>query len=88
MAATLASGGSPPSPGAMIACALAVEGYGTVLTICEPCSYGGSGPDGYHLARFAQARHRGLISEPDMTVDLATAGAVFTPASLVREGTP
>ncbi len=50
------------------------------------CSFSGTGPDGLHLARFARARRRGIISEADMAVVLAAAGDVFTDARLISGG--
>lgn len=47
-----------------------------------PCD----GPDGYHLARFARARRRGLLTEPEMAAVLTAAGPVFTEATLIRGG--
>jgi len=44
------------------------------------------GQDGYHLARFAQARRRGLITADEMTAMLAAAGDVFTAATIIRAG--
>ena len=42
--------------------------------------------DGYHLARFARARRKGLISEADMAAVLAAAGDVFTPDTMIWDG--
>ena len=47
-----------------------------------PCTSSSSGPEGYHVARFAAAMRRGLITGADLTVVLETAG-VFTNATLV-----
>lgn len=49
-----------------------------------PCTV--AGPPGYHMARFAAARHEGLISEADMAAVLEAAGDVFTPATVIRDG--
>jgi hypothetical protein len=40
-------------------------------------------PGGTHLARYARARRRGLISGPDMSVALDAADDVFEPATVV-----
>lgn len=50
-----------------------------------PCSRGTSGP-GYHLARFARSRRRGLITEDELGRVLELAGDVFTPATIIRDG--
>jgi hypothetical protein len=42
-----------------------------------PCSRGASGP-GYHVARFARARRRGLLTEAELDV--------ITNAAIVRDG--
>lgn len=43
-------------------------------------------PDGYHLARFARARRRGLLTVPEMSAVLMAAGPVFTDATIIRDG--
>jgi hypothetical protein len=46
-----------------------------------PCD----GPDGYHLARFARARKRGLLTEAEFAS--VTEGLdVFTSATVIRDG--
>jgi hypothetical protein len=50
----------------------------------SPCT--ASGPHGYHLARFARARRRGLLSEPDMAVVIAAAGYVFGNSTVIYGG--
>ena len=52
----------------------------------HPCTEGGQRADGVHLARFARARRRGLISLDEIAAVLALAGPVLTPAVLVRDG--
>ena len=49
-----------------------------------PCTTSGTGPDGYHVARFAAAMRRGLITGTDLTTVLQTAG-VFTNATLIYD---
>lgn len=49
-----------------------------------PCTSSGAGPDGYHLARFATAMCRGLITGADMSAVLHAAGA-FTNATLIYD---
>jgi hypothetical protein len=44
------------------------------------------GQDGYHLARFAQARRRGLLTADEMAMVLAAAGDVFTNATTIQDG--
>jgi len=51
----------------------------------QPCVPGRHGAEGYHLARFARAARRGLLSAADMDVVLAAAGSVFTGATLVYD---
>ena len=51
----------------------------------QPCIAGRHGADGYHLARFARAARRGLLSSADMETVLAAAGSVFTAASIVYD---
>jgi hypothetical protein len=40
----------------------------------HPCAVGREGTEGYHLARFARAARRGLISAADFDAVLAVAG--------------
>jgi hypothetical protein len=47
-----------------------------------PCVGSGADPDGFHVARFAAARRRGLITAADMGVVLETAGA-FSNATVI-----
>lgn len=49
-----------------------------------PCAAPGGGPEGYHVARFAAAMRRGLITGPDLTTVLNTAG-VFTNGTLIYD---
>ena len=51
----------------------------------QPCVTGRDDTDGYHLARFARAARRGLLSTADMETVLAAAGNVFTAASIVYD---
>lgn|SRR5487761_618160 len=48
-----------------------------------PCASDASGP-GYHLARFARGRRRGLITEAELAAVLDEAG-VITLATIVRD---
>jgi hypothetical protein len=41
----------------------------------EPCAFSGTGPDGYHVARFAWAEQNGLITAADFDVAVVTVGA-------------
>ena len=45
-----------------------------------------SGQHGYHLARFALARTRRLITADGMAAAILAAGPVFTPATVVTGG--
>jgi hypothetical protein len=51
-----------------------------------PCAYSGTGPDGFHISRFAAALRRGLITGADFTAVIETAG-VFTSATIVYDQT-
>jgi hypothetical protein len=53
----------------------------------QPCAFSaaGAGADGAHLARFADARRTGLISEADMTVVLAATAPAFTGSTVVYD---
>jgi hypothetical protein len=51
----------------------------------QPCLIRG-GQEGYHLARFGQARTRRLIGAEGMAAALMAAGPVFTPASVITGG--
>jgi hypothetical protein len=49
----------------------------------EPCVFSGTGPDGYHLARFAWAEATGLITATDFAAALETlAGRPFGNATV------
>lgn len=53
---------------------------------CGECWPGHGSPcdaPGLHLARYARARRRGLISGPDMAAVLSVAGDVFTPSTVI-----
>jgi hypothetical protein len=49
-----------------------------------PCVSSGAGPDGFHIARFAAALRRGLITGADFAAVVETAG-VFTNATIVYD---
>jgi hypothetical protein len=49
-----------------------------------PCTSSETGPEGYHVGRFAAAMRRGLITGADFAVVVETAG-VFTNATLVYD---
>ena len=51
----------------------------------QPCVAGRHGAEGYHLARFARAARRGLLSGADMDLVLAAADSVFTGATVVYD---
>jgi hypothetical protein len=56
---------------------------------CGECWPGHGNPcdaDGKHLARYARARRRGLISGPDMSVVLDAAGVAFQPSTVIPAG--
>jgi hypothetical protein len=70
----------------------------TLHALCEqaarllPCEHCGAapgtpcdGPDGYHLARFAAARRRGLITAQEMDAVLDAAG-VITNGTIIEGG--
>jgi hypothetical protein len=65
---------------------LAACGYCPAQGLDWPCASSGSGnsPDGYHVARFIAAMHRGLISGADLMTVLDWAGA-FTYRTLVYD---
>jgi len=55
----------------------------------EHCAFTGTTRrpvEGYHLAKFARARRKGLLSETDMAVVLEAAGDVFTPGTVIWDG--
>lgn len=52
----------------------------------EPCAFSGTGPDGYHVARFAWAEASGLISATDFDAALETAASnPFTNATVIYD---
>ena len=63
---------------------LAACGYCPAAGLDWPCTSSETGPEGYHVARFAAAMRRGLITGADFAVVLETAG-VFTNATLVYD---
>ena len=63
---------------------LAACGYCWADTPAQPCAFSGTGPDGLHIARFAAAVRRGLITAADFTAVIETAG-VFTSATIVYD---
>jgi hypothetical protein len=50
----------------------------------RPCVLSGTGPDGFHVARFAAAFRRGLITGADFTAVTGTVPA-FTSATIVYD---
>ena len=50
----------------------------------QPCVFSGTGPDGLHIARFAAAVRRGLITALDFATVIETAG-VFTNATIIYD---
>ena len=52
-----------------------------------PCLRGGQGTKGYHAARFARARRKGLISAADLTAVLDDV-EVFENSAVVYDGSP
>lgn len=55
----------------------------------QPCAAGRDGAEGYHLARFARAERRGLISAADFDAVLAAAGDdMFNGAAVVFDDMP
>jgi hypothetical protein len=65
---------------------LATCGYCRAGTPTQPCVFSGTGPDGFHVARFAAARRRGLITEADFAAVIEAAG-VFTNGTIVYDQT-
>jgi hypothetical protein len=65
---------------------LAACGYCWADTPTQPCVFSGTGPDGLHIARFAAARRRGLITEADFAAVIDAAGA-FTNSTIVYDQT-
>jgi len=63
---------------------LAACGYCPADGLDWPCASSATGPEGYHVARFAAAMRRGLITGADLAVVLEAAG-VFTNATLVYD---
>lgn len=61
-------------------------GYCWADTPGQPCVFSGTGPDGLHIARFAAAVRRGLITAADFTAVIETAG-VFTTSTIVYDET-
>jgi hypothetical protein len=51
-----------------------------------PCVQSAAGPDGFHLARFADARRRGLITAVDFAAITATI-SVITSAAVIYDDT-
>jgi len=52
----------------------------------QPCGDARGDLPGLHLARYARARRKGLITGTEMTAVLATAGDVFTGSAIVPDG--
>ena len=65
---------------------LAACGYCSADALGQPCVFSGTGPDGLHIARFAAALRRGLITAADFTAVTQTA-VVFTNATIVYDET-
>jgi len=63
---------------------LAACGYCPAAGLDWPCTSSETGPEGYHVARFAVAMRRGLITGADFAVVLEATG-VFTNATLVYD---
>jgi len=63
---------------------LAACGYCAATTPHWPCVSCGAGPDGLHVARFAAALRRGLITSADFAAVIETAGA-FTNGTVVYD---
>jgi hypothetical protein len=63
---------------------LAACGYCPADSPHWPCVSSGAGPDGFHIARFAAALRRGLITGADFAVVIEEAGA-FTNATIVYD---
>jgi hypothetical protein len=65
---------------------LAACGHCGAGTLTRPCVSSSTGPDGLHIARFAAARRRGLITSTDFAAVIEAAG-VFTNATIVYDQT-
>jgi hypothetical protein len=65
---------------------LAACSYCQAATLGQPCASSGTGPDGLHIARFAAAYRRGLITAADFTAVTQAAGT-FGNATLVYDET-
>jgi len=68
---------------------LAVIAADAMQAECGECWPGHGNPcdaEGVHLARFARARRRGLISGEDMSAVLDAAGEVFEPCTVIPAG--
>jgi hypothetical protein len=65
---------------------LAICDYCWAGTLTQPCVCSGKGPDGLHIARFAAALRRGLITEADFAAVIEAAG-VFTNGTIVYDQT-
>ena len=63
---------------------LAACGYCGADTPHWPCVSSGTDADGLHIARFAAALRRGLITEADFSMVIEAAG-VFTNATIVYD---
>ena len=63
---------------------LAACGYCPAAGLDWPCASSGTGPDGYHVARFAAAMRRGLISGANFAAVIEAAG-VFTNGTLIYD---
>ncbi len=65
---------------------VAACGYCAASTPTQPCVSSGAGPDGLHVARFAAARCRGLITGADFAAVIEAVG-VFTNGTVVYDQT-
>ena len=64
----------------------AAESVAVLAVPTQPCVSSGAGPDGLHVARFAAARCRGLITGADFAAVIEAAG-VFTNGTVVYDQT-
>ena len=95
MTATTAAGGERPGRpgGAERARDLRAGPTGQLRALLgrphHPCAVSSDGTEGYHLARFARAARRGLISATDLGTVLAAAGdRMFNGAAIVFDDVP
>ena len=90
-ATTTATAAAAPSAGARTLhpicelTRLAACGYCPADGLDWPCTSSQTGPEGYHVARFATAMRRGLITGADFAVVLAETAGLFTNATVVYD---